>query len=85
MFSLTSHAEAYRRIVDVDGVKASVSSCVVVHQPNPTSYGNIVLTLIAQLEVLDTAGVEQFTSLKELYIKVEISSLEHARCSCWYL
>ncbi|KAI9570663.1 small GTPase superfamily [Boletus coccyginus] len=36
--------EAYRRIVDVDGVKAS-------------------------LEVLDTAGAEQFTALKELYIK----------------
>jgi len=36
--------EAYRRIVDVDGVKAS-------------------------LEVLDTAGAEQFIALKELYIK----------------
>ncbi|KAG8213173.1 small GTPase superfamily [Butyriboletus roseoflavus] len=36
--------EAYRRIVDVDGVKTS-------------------------LEVLDTAGAEQFTALKELYIK----------------
>ncbi|KAF8134843.1 small GTPase superfamily [Boletus edulis] len=36
--------EAYRRILDVDGVKAS-------------------------LEVLDTAGAEQFTALKEFYIK----------------
>lgn len=27
--------------------------------------------LIAQLEVLDTAGAEQFTALKELYIKVD--------------
>jgi len=36
--------EAYRRVVDVEGVKAS-------------------------LEVLDTAGAEQFTALKELYIK----------------
>lgn len=31
----------------------------------------VVLILIAQLEVLDTAGAEQFTALKELYIKVE--------------
>ncbi|KAG9315122.1 P-loop containing nucleoside triphosphate hydrolase protein [Chiua virens] len=36
--------EAYRRTLDVDGVKTS-------------------------LEVLDTAGAEQFTALKELYIK----------------
>ncbi|KAG6369389.1 P-loop containing nucleoside triphosphate hydrolase protein [Boletus reticuloceps] len=36
--------EAYRRILDVDGVKAS-------------------------LEVLDTAGAEQFTALNEFYIK----------------
>jgi len=36
--------EAYRRILDVDGVKAS-------------------------LEVLDTAGTEQFTALNEFYIK----------------
>lgn len=36
--------EAYRRILDIDGVKTS-------------------------LEVLDTAGAEQFTALKELYIK----------------
>ena len=27
--------------------------------------------LITQLEVLDTAGAEQFTALKELYIKVD--------------
>lgn len=43
----------------------------VLHQPDPTSHGNIVLILIAQLEVLDTAGAEQFTALKELYMKVE--------------
>lgn len=36
--------EAYRRILDIDGVQTS-------------------------LEVLDTAGAEQFTALKELYIK----------------
>ncbi|OJA15154.1 hypothetical protein AZE42_04686 [Rhizopogon vesiculosus] len=36
--------EAYRRVLDIDGVKTS-------------------------LEVLDTAGAEQFTALKELYIK----------------
>ncbi|KIJ66792.1 hypothetical protein HYDPIDRAFT_149748 [Hydnomerulius pinastri MD-312] len=36
--------EAYRRVVEADGVKTS-------------------------LEVLDTAGAEQFTALKELYIK----------------
>jgi hypothetical protein len=28
-----------------------------------------------QLEVLDTAGAEQFTALKELYIKVNTNSL----------
>ncbi|KAF9243571.1 small GTPase superfamily [Melanogaster broomeanus] len=36
--------EAYRRVVEIDGVKSS-------------------------LEVLDTAGAEQFIALKELYIK----------------
>jgi len=36
--------EAYRRVVEIDGVRTS-------------------------LEVLDTAGAEQFTALKELYIK----------------
>lgn len=38
----------------------------IVSEPN----GNLVLITIVQLEVLDTAGAEQFTALKELYIKV---------------
>jgi hypothetical protein len=71
MFPLTTRIEAYRRVVDVEGVKASVSSCV--FYPNQTRHpmGILFLYLSAQLEVLDTAGAEQFTALKELYIKVE--------------
>ena len=34
----------------------------------------IILFLYYQLEVLDTAGAEQFTSLNEVYIKVNFSS-----------
>lgn len=45
---------------------------------------NLVLILIAQLEVLDTAGAEQFTALKELYIKVWDVFAETAHYSCAY-
>lgn len=38
-------------------------------QPDRLPVG-ILFLLIAQLEVLDTAGAEQFIALKELYIKV---------------
>lgn len=43
-------------------------------RPHPILYARRVLTLV-QLEILDTAGAEQFTALNEVYITVSASSL----------
>ncbi|KAF9223580.1 ras-domain-containing protein [Gyrodon lividus] len=61
--------EAYRRVVEIDGVKTSVGLCVFCWHQLQFPPKNIFLTPAVQLEVLDTAGAEQFTALKELYIK----------------
>lgn len=45
----------------VDGQLESVSRCTVQASPSLTNL---------QIEVLDTAGAEQFTSLNEVYMKV---------------
>lgn len=56
----------------------------VLPEPDPASHGNFALILIPQLEVLDTAGAEQFTALKELYIKVKKPLLEVTHYSWVY-
>lgn len=53
--------EQYRREVVVDGEVITVSSGI---------RKCLSCLIAAQLEILDTAGAEQFTALNELYITV---------------
>ena len=55
--------EEYRRTVKIDGELSSVSRLRALWPLLLTSNS-------CQLEILDTAGAEQFTNLNEVYIKV---------------
>lgn len=65
-FPTSTHAlplpEQYRRHIVVDGESIAVS-------PSLTE-GHASHLIRAQLDILDTAGAEQFTALNEVYISV---------------
>ena len=80
---LTSLIEQYRRTITVDGQLDMVCTYLLDVAPvnerelrkhlYSTNHFSRLHPLHVQLEVLDTAGAEQFTSLNEVYIKVATS------------
>ena len=83
-FVLTTLIEQYRRTITVDGQLDMVCTYLldvplmnerelkIIYIP-PIIFPDSKHLLHVQLEVLDTAGAEQFTSLNEVYIKVPTS------------
>ena len=84
-FVLTGLIEQYRRTITVDGqldmVCIYLLDVALVNERElrshfyipPIIFPDTKHSLHVQLEVLDTAGAEQFTSLNEVYIKVATS------------
>ena len=82
-FVLTSFIEQYRKTITVDGQLDMVCTYLLdLSLVNERKLRNYLYStnhisqfhpLLVQLEVLDTAGAEQFTSLNEVYIKVATS------------